>query len=222
MLDALVNGIAHHAYLLEGDLSPSYEALLKSLIHLEIPVFGNPDIFIKEYENILIDDVREIKDFESESASEKNKRKIIILKTRAFSYPAQNALLKVFEEPRAGVVFFLMMPEATKLFPTLRSRLFALTGKYAEDSEVREAAANFLKVSKKERLDFIKKFADMESKVLLKEKAVKFLNFLELEISKKELYGGTKVLEDIYLAKKYIGDQGSSPKILLEHLAVVL
>lgn len=222
MLEALKNGLNHHAYLLEGDINPSYEALQKALRENEIELFGNPDIFIKEYENILIDDVREIKDFESESRSNKWAKKIIILKTRSFSYPAQNALLKVFEEPREGVIFFLIIPDSSKLFPTLRSRLFGLTGEYAVDSALREEAREFMKSDKNKRLLIIKKFTDMESKILLKEKTLKFLNFLEKELAKEELKGKTKALEDVYLAKKYIGDQGSSPKILLEHLAVTL
>lgn len=221
MLPALKNGLDHHAYLLEGDLEPSYVELMKSLTALEISALGNPDLFIKEYENLLIDDVREIKDFESESRANKNGHKIIILKTRMFSYPAQNALLKVFEEPRLGVVFFLIMPDATKLFPTLRSRLFAVIGKFAADDELKRQAKEFLNFSKKERLDFIKKFTDMESKVLLKEKTIKFLNFLEKDFADGSKESSKKV-EDIYLAKKYIGDQGSSPKILLEHIAVTI
>lgn len=221
MLEALRNGISHHAYLLEGDIEPSYESLLKTLTRLEIATLGNPDIFIKDYENLLIEDVREIKDFESEARLNKNSRKIIILKTRMFSYPAQNALLKVFEEPRPGVVFFLIIPDATKLFPTLRSRLFALSGSFAIDDELRMLAKNFMVMEKGERLNFIKKFSDMESKVLLKEKTLKFLHFLEKEFSEAKGENKKKV-EDVYLAKKYIGDQGSSPKILLEHLAVTI
>ncbi len=61
----------------------------------------------------------------------------------------------------------------------------------------------------------------MESKVLLKEKTIKFLNFLEKDLSVGD-FPDKKKVEDIYLAKKYIGDQGSSPKILLEHLAVTI
>lgn len=221
MLEALKNGLNHHAYLLEGDIEPSYEELLKTLTALQITTLGNPDFFVKDYENLLIDDVRQIKDFESEARVNKSGHKIIILKTRMFSYPAQNALLKVFEEPREGVVFFLILPDATKLFPTLRSRVFALTGAFAADDELKQQAKNFLKMSKKERLDFVKKFVDMESKVLLKEKTIKFLNFLEKDFA--EIEGSEKMkVEEIYLAKKYIGDQGSSPKILLEHVAVTI
>lgn len=221
MLEALKNGINHHSYLLEGDVEPTYNELLKTLTETGVSVLGNPDVFIKDYENLLIDDVREIKDFESESKVDKFGRKIIILKTRMFSYPAQNALLKVFEEPREGVVFFLILPDATKLFPTLRSRLFSLTGSFAADDEIREDARKFLQMSSKDRLAFIKKFTDMESKVLLKEKTIKFLSFLEKEFLDKPLEEKKKV-EEIYLAKKYIGDQGSSPKILLEHVAVTI
>jgi hypothetical protein len=62
----------------------------------------------------------------------------------------------------------------------------------------------------------------MDSKILLKEKTIKFLNFLESELAKGEIKINKNSIEDVYLAKKYIGDQGSSPKILLEHLAVTI
>ncbi len=221
-MNILKNGINHHAYLIEGDIHLSYKELAKSLDELGYLTTGNADIFEKDYENLLIDHVREIKDFESEAMNINSKKRFIILKTLAFSYPAQNALLKAFEEPRPGVTFFLLMPDATKLFPTLRSRLMATIGEFAAEDELKKDAKKFLAGSIKERLDFIKKFTDMESKPLLKDKSLRFLGELEKEISRGVVMPEKKKVEDIYLAKKYIGDQGSSPKILLEHLAVTI
>ncbi len=221
-MQIIKEGLNHHAYLIEGDIELSYAELVRSLEGLGYPTAGNPDIFIKDYENLLIDHAREIKDFQSESASAKNKKKIIILKTLSFSYPAQNALLKVFEEPRPGVVFFLLMPDTTKLYPTLRSRLQSTIGEYAPADSLKKDAKVFLSASIKDRLDFIKKFTDVESKPALKDKALKFLNMIEHEISLRNTLVDKEKCQDVYLAKKYIGDQGSSPKILLEHLAVTL
>src|SRR5690606_9231927 len=118
------------SYLIEGDIELSFKDLILELEKLGIPTLGNPDLLIKEYEELLIDDAREIKDFQSEQASQKFNKKIIILKTYTFSYAAQNALLKVFEEPKENVVFFLIMPDASKLYPTLRSRLLGTIGEY--------------------------------------------------------------------------------------------
>jgi hypothetical protein len=221
-MEILKDGINHHAYLIEGDIDLSFRELLIALERLEIPTLGNPDILIKEYENLLIDDAREIKDFQSESASEKWKKKIIIIKTLMFSYPAQNALLKVFEEPRPGVVVFLIMPDSNKLYPTLRSRLLGTVGEYAPHETLKRDAKVFLSGTIKKRIDFLKKFLDVESKPALKEKAMNFLDMLEQELGKSDALKDKDKIKDIYLVKKYIGDQGSSPKILLEHLAVVL
>lgn len=216
------DGLHHHAYLIEGDLDLSFKELLIGLENLGIHTLANPDILIKDYENLLIDHAREIKDFQSESASEKDKKKIIILKTRSFSYPAQNALLKVFEEPREGVVIFLIMPDSTKLYPTLRSRLLGTVGEYAPHDALKKDAKVFLNGTIKTRLDFLKKFLDVESKPLLKERAMNLLDQLEAELAKRDTLADKDRVKDIYLVKKYLGDQGSSPKILLEHLAVVL
>lgn len=221
-MDILKEGINHHSYLIEGDIELSFKELILALEKLGIPTLGNPDMLIKEYENLLIDDAREIKDFQSEQPSTKFKKKIIILKTLSFSYPAQNALLKVFEEPKEGVVFFLIMPDANKLYPTLRSRLLGTVGEYSKEDDLKKSVKIFLNGNTKDRLDFLKKFTDMESKIKLKEKSINFLNFLEAELSQSNTLADKDKCKDIYLVKKYIGDQGSSPKILLEHLAVVL
>ena len=114
------------------------------------------------------------------------------------------------------------MPDTTKLYPTLRSRLLSTVGEYSSADTMKKDAKVFLQASVKERLDFIKKFTDMESKPALKDKSLKFLNLLESEIANRNTLIAKEKCEDIYLAKKYIGDQGSSPKILLEHLAVTL
>ena len=221
-MDILKEGINHHSYLIEGDIELSFKDLILSLEKLDIPTLGNPDLLIKEYDNLLIDDAREIKDFQSQQASAKFKKKIIILKTRSFSYPAQNALLKVFEEPKDGVVFFLIMPNAGKLYPTLRSRLLGTIGEYASGDEMKKSVKIFLNGTIKDRLDFLKDFMDMESKAKLKERALIFLNTLEETLSQSNTLADKDKCKDIYMAKKYIGDQGSSPKILLEHLAAVL
>lgn len=220
-MDILKDGINHHAYLIEGDIALSFDRLQKSLIQLG---YGGEaaDIFARDYETILIDHAREIKDFQSESMRPGAKKKFIILKALSFSYPAQNALLKVFEEPRPGVVFFLILPDATKLFPTLRSRLQGIVGEYEADEVMKKFAREFLSAPIKERLAFIKKFTDMESKPALKDKTLRFLSELEVELARSLTLPEKKKVEDIYLAKQYVGDQGSSPKILLEHLAVTI
>jgi DNA polymerase III delta prime subunit len=221
-MEILKDGINHHAYLIEGDIDLSFRELLLALENLGIPTLGNPDLFVKEFDNLLIDHAREIKDFQSESASEVGKKKIIILKTLSFSYPAQNALLKVFEEPREAVVIFLIMPDSTKLYPTLRSRLLGTIGEYAPHEALKKDAKKFLTGTIKARLDFLKKFMDMESKTEMKKKAMDFLDLLEEEFARRDSWADKDKVKDIYLVKKYIGDQGSSPKILLEHLAVLL
>lgn len=221
-MEILKDGINHHAYLIEGDIDLSFRELLLALENLGIPTLGNPDLFVKEFDNLLIDHAREIKDFQSESASEVGKKKIIILKTLSFSYPAQNALLKVFEEPREAVVIFLIMPDSTKLYPTLRSRLLGTIGEYAPHEALKKDAKKFLTGTIKARLDFLKKFMDMESKAEMKKKAMDFLDLLEEEFARRDSWADKDKVKDIYLVKKYIGDQGSSPKILLEHLAVLL
>lgn len=59
------------------------------------------------------------------------------------SEQAQNALLKVFEEPPDRVLFLLTVTSAVKLLPTVRSRaqLFTLEGEEQADPADLELAA---------------------------------------------------------------------------------
>jgi hypothetical protein len=114
------------------------------------------------------------------------------------------------------------MPDSTKLYPTLRSRLLGTIGEYAPHEALKKDAKKFLTGTIKARLDFLKKFMDMESKTEMKKKAMDFLDLLEEEFARRDSLADKDKVKDIYLVKKYIGDQGSSPKILLEHLAVLL
>ena len=62
--------------------------------------------------------------------NEAARKAFVLLEAQAMSEQAQNALLKVLEEPPQGVVFLLTVPSASALLPTVRSRaqIFSLEG----------------------------------------------------------------------------------------------
>ena len=62
--------------------------------------------------------------------NEAARKAFVLLEAQAMSEQAQNALLKVLEEPPAGVLFLLTAPSASALLPTVRSRVqsFRLPG----------------------------------------------------------------------------------------------
>lgn len=84
----------------------------------------HPDlhIFAPDGASFKIDLVREIKHRVTLTPNEGERSVYILKDAHAMTAAAQNALLKVFEEPPAGVVFFLLTEKRESLLPTVRSR----------------------------------------------------------------------------------------------------
>src|SRR5690606_21785789 len=112
----------HHAYLIPAEAS-FLPFFLDYLQDINIPTKVNPDFFLKETPTLTIDDAREIKEFQSGKAISSD-RKIIIISATRLTRETENALLKVLEEPKEGVHFFILTPNVETLLPTLKSRLF--------------------------------------------------------------------------------------------------
>lgn len=71
---------------------------------------------------ITVDDVRAMKSFFALSAADGGKRVAIVDAVDDMNIAAANALLKLLEEPPAGVVFLLIAHQPARLLPTIRSR----------------------------------------------------------------------------------------------------
>lgn len=126
---------------------------------------------------------------------------------------AQNALLKLLEEPPGASCFCLVVPREELLIPTVRSRLMRLEGERKEHAQSKHIAAAFLKGTYGERLSAISDH--------VKQKDVEWmenlLNGLELwAVSNKH----EECMREVTLMRKYFGNRGASKKMLLEQLAI--
>lgn len=74
--------------------------------------------FIRE--DFKIEDAKEVI---SEAYKSESQTKTLILGAKSFTIPAQNALLKILEEPPNNIVFILLAPNKSTFLPTVRSRL---------------------------------------------------------------------------------------------------
>lgn len=74
--------------------------------------------FIRE--DFKIEDAKEVI---SEAYKSESQTKTLILGAKSFTIPAQNALLKILEEPPNNIVFLLLAPNKSTFLPTVRSRL---------------------------------------------------------------------------------------------------
>ncbi len=215
--------LSHHAYCLVGGESLRTE--LKGLLESEhgISAQGNPDFFDKTYANLVIDDTREVKTFHTTKPIGKSGKKIFILTMNGITIEAQNALLKLLEEPAEYAHFFLIISSSHLLLPTVKSRLKMLESVVEQESDETKREANkFLALNQPQRLEYIKAFmSEIDKEKKTKQDAIVFLNSLQSLVYEKDgVARGKEKLESIDLARKYIYDRSPSVKMLLEYLAL--
>lgn len=221
--------LVHHAYCLEGDRALILPELLDFLTQeLSITVRGNPDFSLHESETYAILDARELAERVSRGALTGGK-KIFVIVCHAMTTEAQNALLKTFEEPTPHTHFFLLLPSAEFLLPTLRSRLFRIqTGRTGASGEAESFVSDFLHALLPERLEMVGKLAkDIRDERRPKNYAIELVGILE-RASKKEFESGKNVLlgaeslRELMKAEGSVRLSGSSVKIIFEHLSLIL
>jgi len=211
----------HHAYAIEGDPEGSLSSLFQALEEaLHIHVQGNPDVYSTVVETLPIEESRTV----SRVASTKplaGGKKIIILGFYSATTEAQNALLKILEEPAEGTHFFLIVPNVHMLLPTIRSRVQIIQ---SSGGIIDEALVNkFLSATPAERIRLLQGVIDSQNK----SSAVSFLNGLEQSLRTKNNLTqvgvtGIAVFDEIRRARDHIEDRSSSVKMSLEHIAVVV
>lgn len=212
--------IDHHAYALEGEKANILPNLLKSLEKdFGVEIKNNPDFSYQEFETFTIDDGRALQERHGRRAIAG--KKIFIISTRFITSEAQNALLKIFEEPSEGTHFFLIMPNTQVLIPTLRSRLVVVNhDALAENAEAKNLAKKFLSANAAERLALVKSIVEEKDKG----KAIDFVTALEetlaTRLKKGDLAENAAALTEILTVKKYLHDRAPSIKLLLEHLCL--
>jgi DNA polymerase III delta prime subunit len=166
--------------------------------HMIVPSFG-------------IDEARNLKDLSGERSFGGDHYNFVIV-TRSITEEAQNAILKLFEDPPVGAVFYLVIPSKTRLLPTLRSRLFLKHNR--SNSKTEDLANQFLRFGYKERMEWI---ADVAKKDPDK------LTDLVREISRSDLKSWSqKAKRSLLLAERYVYNRGAGKKMLIEELALAL
>ncbi len=221
------NGSLHHAYLIVGERVGILSELVAFIeADLGIATHGNPDFWHGSHDSFGIDEGRAVKETQ-EMRALGGGRKIFIIAANTMTEPAQNSLLKVFEEPTPDTHFFLIMPSAEGLLPTLRSRVQIIAHTGAGESEARKNAAAFLRATKAERLTTAKKMAEeISDEEATRTDALGFVREIEKLVRERS---GEKLsreaaaqLEEILKIEDYLGDRSASVKMLLEHLALLL
>ena len=122
----MLYSMAHHAYVIEGEAEDGIgRALGFAERELALSAEANPDVIVRRYGLFSVEDARELAGIARLSSTTGGAQAIVVSATRLF-HEAQNALLKLFEEPPPDTYLFLVVPSAGMLLPTMRSRVMAL------------------------------------------------------------------------------------------------
>lgn len=243
-----LNLLSHHAYYLIGSEPLHIEVLL----HLEqshsIRQQANPDFYNRAYETFVIDDAREVKTFHGMRPVTEVGKKIFVLRMNGITVEAQNALLKLLEEPAEYAHFFIIIPSVHLLLPTVKSRMQELqimkngdhlvglmdarkggvnekskkNADHAVDSELLQNVRKLLSLSKAKRLEEVKKLIDEIAKdKKTKQHGIDLLDALQAVVYKeKGIKEGRSTLETIEMARNYMHDRAPSVKMLLEYVVL--
>jgi len=193
--------------------SGALERLLAYLRSEGVEVEGNPDAYVREYGHFGAEEARLLRD-KAQSKGLSGSR-IFVVATPSMTKEAQNALLKVLEEPPAGARFFVIVPSPETLLPTLRSRVQPLTLD-ASDGDSTDAQ-KFLAAEPLARIELLKPLLEKGEDERRDMSAIfSFLTSLEAQMAKHP-----EGLQALYRARKYAGDRGALLKPLLEQLALL-
>ena len=212
----------HHAYLIEGDREVVVPEILEFVKGMEVTEI--------KLDNFKIEDARNLKLYEAFKAFDN--KKAFVISANSFLLEAQNAMLKMFEEPIENTHFFLILPEVSGLLKTFISRFYFISQKTVFGEETKDAE-KFIKMQLRDRLEFIKELVakpdeeedeevvDLNSS---RAKALKFLNALESalhsKVSKSTL--DTSIFHQIFKVREFLRMPGSSAKTLMESVALII
>ncbi len=209
--------------ILEGDKDKVFELVKDFLDRSGIKHVGNPDVCIEEFSTFTVGNAEDLIR-RSNLMSHSNNKTFDIFYCSSMTPEAMNKILKLFEDPKKDKHFILVVPRKTDILPTLLSRATVLS---LEGNRIDENAEKFMSMDIANRFEFVvellDKFEDEEDTGAKRDSMVRMLDSIEIILNKS---GGVaenlNSLKLISKYKNYLGLRGSSPKMLLEHLALIL
>ncbi len=215
----------HHAYLIEGErelIIPEIKTFVQSM---GVSTEGNPDFSHIHLDTIKVEDARNFKSLTLERGYTDGK-KVFLVSSNSILLEAQNTMLKLFEEPIENTVFFVVVPDRNALLPTFISRFYFISSEGKGDNT---EAEKFIKMPMQMRINYIKDLVTVDDEDDIaadstRAKALKFLNELETELHRSYTDQNFRIssFEQIMKVRKLLRMPGSSPKMLLESIALMI
>lgn len=223
-----------HAFVIEAGVEEGITAA-QAWVTKELPAFAqgfgghggmktHPDLIILRFGLFSVEDARTICESAAQAPFIGEHKVMIIAANRAY-HEAQNALLKLFEEPPPSTYLFLILPSLGGLLPTLRSRVQILRPKFRHPMSEFGAAEEFMRAGKEKRSTIIKKLAtgsDEEERRSNREEAIAIVNGIEAVAYASSAEKNQELLKDIQVLRSHLYDRSAPVRMILEHLSLVL
>lgn len=199
----------HHAIIFRVDLVRSFL--------LPLSIFSD-DVQEVCIDRFGIDDARELVK-KAYSRPIEAVEQILVVRTDFITLEAQNALLKVLEEPPSSTKFVFVVPKDFIILPTLSSRFgefFSKEKNIVSETNQNIVFSEFMKNGYSERLSSIEqaiKKKDMEWQKSIKRGLIEYLE-KPFEISSS--------LRELEYSARLLLTRGASNKMLFEHIALIL
>jgi len=220
-----------HAYLLTGDIEEGINSAL-TFAHekLNQAEGKNADLIVQRHGLFSVANALSLAEIARRAPDGVQGKVIVVSLTRIF-HEAQNALLKLFEEPPTKTTLILIVPSDGMLLPTLRSRLMRLqSGK-----PLRGVGEQFICITQAEREKIIAKLLtrsksdnDVEKQRARNEivelvSGLMHVAYRELEeVSRVERAEILAFLEDLSLFYPMLHERSAPLKPILEHMLLVI
>lgn len=200
--------LRHHAVIVQTNEPTLAIRHLETLIGVSFSHVAHEDIVYRSYESIGIEEVRELGFLSLKKPVQTGLLHLIVL-ADALTTEAQHALLKQTEEPSESTHYIFVLPARVPLLATLRSRCAVVSFSTSTEEVVGMAETIALDLRAILKITKDKNDAAMEVRLRATEALVH-----------KDIQKASPVARALVLARSYIEARGSSPKMLLEHIAL--
>lgn len=211
------------------------DALARALAYAQSvtgEVYGeSPDITVLSYAGLTIDDVRELRALVS-SGPVRAPVRVIIIRAERFYAEAQNAFLKMIEEPVDSVCLILSVPSEATLLPTVLSRLVRDIHEESGQRQLDQSTQTFLQLSRKERAMYAEKLSDRaksgseEDKRAVRASIRELVEEITLAVRHRKLQQSDNeremLLKELSLLLPVLSERSAPVKMVLLHLASVI
>ena len=207
----------HHAYVVEGGTKEMLSDFIEQTLQIQIE--HNPDIIFNTYERFGVDESRTLKERALSKSINSGAQQIFVIILSGITGEAQNALLKLLEEPTPDTLFFICAPTSGIFLPTILSRVQVVEVGF--NTKEIAGAEKFLRVTKKERLDILAPLIKEKDRVSVE----KLFEGVERELYMQYTSGDktkARLAQIVSDARNQLFASGASLKIVAESVALVV